>query len=154
MDLPVRKKLRHTIPQWVAEGSRFFITINCMPPGKNQLCRADRGDAVLTGIKFNHEKFVSHYRLCLLMPDHLDAVMRSRASREWTRSSGTGRSSSLEKHGLDWQRDFFDHRLRNHTNCKRRTSYILMTPVRKGLCERAEDWLCVYRPNERPPPNW
>jgi hypothetical protein len=43
------------------------------------------------------------------------------------------------KHGLDWQRDFFDHRLRDHTNCKRRTSYILMTPVRKGLCGRAED---------------
>ena len=27
MDLPVRKKLPHTIPQWVAEGSWFFITI-------------------------------------------------------------------------------------------------------------------------------
>jgi len=37
MDFPVRKKLPHTIPQWVAEGSWFFITINCMPRGKNQL---------------------------------------------------------------------------------------------------------------------
>jgi REP-associated tyrosine transposase len=31
MDLPVRKKLPHTIPQLVAEGSWFFITINCVP---------------------------------------------------------------------------------------------------------------------------
>ena len=47
MDFPVRKKLPHTIPQWVAEGSWFFITINCVPPGNNQLCHAGTGDAVL-----------------------------------------------------------------------------------------------------------
>jgi hypothetical protein len=56
MDLPVREKLPHTIPHWVAEGSWFFITSNCLPPGKNQLCltpgahgvtRPAVGDAVL-----------------------------------------------------------------------------------------------------------
>jgi len=41
----------------VADGSWFFITINCVPPGKNQLCRADTGDAVLAAMKFNHERF-------------------------------------------------------------------------------------------------
>src|SRR5438094_4203153 len=71
MSLPVRKKLPHTIPQWVAEGSWFFITIKCVPPGKNQLCRADTGDAVLAAMRFNHQKFVWHCRLCLLMLDHL-----------------------------------------------------------------------------------
>ncbi len=75
MDLPVRKKLPHTIPQWVAEGSWFFITINCVPPGKNQLCRAETGDAVLAAMKFNHERFVWHCHLCLLMPDHLHAII-------------------------------------------------------------------------------
>jgi len=49
------------------------------------------------------------------------------------------------KHGLDWQRDFFDHRSRDHHELQEKTSYMLMTPVRKGLSERAEDWLCVYR---------
>jgi putative transposase len=57
MDLPVREKLPHAIPQWVADGSWFFITINCVPPGKSQLCRADTGDAVLAAMKFNHERF-------------------------------------------------------------------------------------------------
>ena len=56
MDLPVRKKLPHTIPQWVAETSWFFITINCVPRRKNQLCRTGSGDAVLAAIKHNHEK--------------------------------------------------------------------------------------------------
>jgi len=75
VDLPVRKKLPHTVPQWVAEGRWFFITINCVPPGKNQLCRAHAGDAVLTAMKFNHDRFVWHCRLCLLMPDHLHAII-------------------------------------------------------------------------------
>jgi len=30
----------------------------------------------------------------------------------------------------------------------------LMNPVRKGLCERPEDWVWIYRPNDRPPPQW
>jgi hypothetical protein len=37
---------------------------------------------------------------------------------------------------VEWQRDFFDHRLRDHHELQERTSYILMNPVRKGLCER------------------
>ena len=45
---------------------------------------------------------------------------------------------------MDWQCDFFDHRLRDHHEVEEKTSYILMNPVRKGLCERAEDWRWVY----------
>src|SRR5947207_12018611 len=75
MDLPVREKLPHTIPQWVSDGSWFFITINCVPPRQNQLCRAGIGDAVLAAMKFNHQKFIWHCRLCLLMPDHLHGII-------------------------------------------------------------------------------
>jgi putative transposase len=55
---------------------------------------------------------------------------------------------------IKWQRDFFDHRLRNDQELQEKTCYILMNPVRKGLCERAEDWVWVYRPNDRNPPTW
>jgi REP-associated tyrosine transposase len=75
MDLPLGTKLPHTIPQRVAEGSWFFITINCLPRDKNQLCRADTGDAVLAAMKFNHEPLVWHSRVCLLMPNHLHAII-------------------------------------------------------------------------------
>jgi hypothetical protein len=75
MDLPVRKKLPHAVPQWVDEGSFFFITIKCVPPGNNQLCRADIGDGLLSAVAYNHEKRVWHCRLCLLMPDYLHAIL-------------------------------------------------------------------------------
>jgi REP element-mobilizing transposase RayT len=152
MDLPARKRLPHTVPQWVAEGSWFFITIKCVPPGRNQLCHAGVGDVVLSAIRYNHEKLIWHCRLCLLMPDHLHAIIA------FPREPGMRTTTKNWKHfvattqGVEWQRDFFDHRLRNADELQEKISYILMNPVRKGLCERAEDWIWVYRPNDRPPP--
>jgi putative transposase len=152
MDLPVRKKLPHTIPQWVTEGSWFFITIKCEPPGKNQLCHADTGDAVLAAVKHNHDKLVWHCRLCLLMPDHLHAILAfphepglATTVRNWKRFVA-------RQLGVKWQRDFFDHRLRNDQELQEKTCYVLLNPVRRGLCARAEDWVWVYRPNDRLPP--
>jgi REP element-mobilizing transposase RayT len=152
MDLPVRKKLPHTLPPWVPEGSWFFITIRCVPPGKNQLARAGTGDAVLAAARHHHEQRVWHCRLCLLMPDHLHAILAfpplpgmQTTIRNWKRYVAGAV-------GAHWQRDFFDHRLRDHHELHAKTGYILMNPVRQGLCERAEDWVWVYRPHDRPPP--
>jgi len=103
-------------------------------------------------MRHNHEKLVWHCRLCLLMPDHLHAIVA------FPREPGMKASLNLWKHfvathhGVEWQRDFFDHRLRNHAELEKKISYILLNPVRKGLCERIEDWIWVYRPNDRPPP--
>jgi hypothetical protein len=67
-----------------------------VPPGKNKLCRANTGDAALAAMKFNHERFVWHCRLCLLMPDHLHAIIAFPCEPECKRLLGTGRSSSRE----------------------------------------------------------
>jgi len=152
MDLPVRKKLPHTVPQWVPDGSNFFITIKCEPPGKNQLCRAERGDRVMATIAHNHHKRIWHCRLCLLMPDHLHAIMAFPREPGMATLLTNWKKFVATKLGVQWQRDFFDHRLRDHHQLLEKTNYILMNPVRKGLCERMEDWAWVYQPTDRPPP--
>jgi putative transposase len=152
MDLPERKKLPHTIPQWVPEGSWFFLTAKCVPPGKNQLCRRDMGEAVIAALAHNHAQFVWYCRLALLMPDHLHAILAFPSVPGMKTTVTHWKKFVARKHGVEWQRDFFDHRLRNDQELQEKTSYILMNPVRKGLCERAEDWPWVYRPNDRPPP--
>ena len=138
MALPSRKKLPHTIPQWVDDGSWFFITISCVPPGKNQLCRQNTGAAVLAAMKFNHEKLLWHCRLCLLMPDHLHAIIAFPREPGMQTTIKNWKKFVAGHHGVDWQRDFFDHRLRDHHELEEKTSYVLMNPVRKALCERAE----------------
>ena len=152
MSLPGRARLGHEVPPWVAPGAFFFITINCVPRRTNQLCRAGVGDAVLAAAAHNHGKLFWHCRMMLLMPDHLHGVLAfpakpgmKMAIRNWKRF--------LARHwNIDWQRDFFDHRLRDHHEEQEKISYILMNPVRWGLCDRAEDWPWVYRPNDRLPP--
>jgi len=158
MDLPVRTKLPHTIPQWVAEGSWFFITINCVPPGKNQLCltRAAHGvtrpaasDAVLDAMKFNHERFVWHCRLCLLMPDHLHAIMAFPREPGMATTIKNWKKFVAGKHGVDWQRDFFDHRLRDHHERKRNQLHPDESGPQRFV--RATGGLSVGFPSERSP---
>jgi hypothetical protein len=132
----------------------FFITINCVPPGKKQLFRADTGDAVVAAVKFNHERFVWHCRLGLFMPDHMHAIIAFPRDPGMETTVKNWKMFVAGNHGVDRQRDFFDDRLHDNQELDEKTSYILMNPVRKGSCERAEDWVWVYRPNDRPPPNW
>jgi REP element-mobilizing transposase RayT len=190
MPLLVRKKLPHTIPQWVPDGSWFFITFKCVPPGKNQLCQLDDGregrtrsplraalesgraaspltaaigahgvtrpttvgDRVLAAMKHNHDKLIWHCHLCLLMPDHLHAIIAFPRESSMKTTVSNWKKYVAVKFGVEWQRDFFDHRLRDHHELQEKTNYILMNPVRKGLCERMVDWPWVYRPVDRPPP--
>lgn len=153
MDLPVRKKLPHTVPQWVPDGSWFFITIKCAPRGRNQLCRAGLGDNVLAALAHNHEKLLWHCRLALLMPDHLHGIFSFPTEPGMQMTIKNWKKFVALELGVKWQRDFFDHRLRNHHELQEKTSYILRNPVRKGFCERTEDWIWVYRPANRPPPD-
>ena len=151
MDLPVRKKIPHTVPQWVSDGSWFFITIKCVPPGRNQLCQAGVGEGILAAMAYNHEKLIWYCRLCLLMPDHLHAIIAFPREPGMATTIRNWKKFTTINHGIEWQRDFFDHRLRDQHELEEKTSYILMNPVRKGLCERMEDLIWVYRPADRPP---
>jgi putative transposase len=48
---------------------------------------------------------------------------------------------------IEWQRDFFDHRLRHDESYAQKADYIRQNPGRKGLVARAEDWPYVIENN-------
>jgi hypothetical protein len=39
-----------------------------------------------------------------------------------------------------WQKDFYDHIIRETEDYGAQVRYLLRNPVRRGLCERWEDW--------------
>ena len=149
---PVRERLPHSVPSWVPDGSFFFITINCEPRGENHLCRADIGEVVINAFAHNHEKLVWYCRIAVLMPDHLHAIIAFPRAPGMKKMIENWKKFLARKHKVSWQRDFFDHRLRDHHEEGAKANYIMMNPVRRGLCERAEDWRWVYRPNDRQTP--
>jgi len=48
------------------------------------------------------------------------------------------------KGGIEWQRDFFDNRLRQDESYIEKAHYIRMNPVRAGLVESPGDWPYVW----------
>jgi hypothetical protein len=49
--------------------------------------------------------------------------------------------------GIEWQRDFFEHRLRSDESWREKANYILANPVRKGLVAEISQWPYVFFPN-------
>ena len=78
----------------------------------------------VAAMKFNSERFVWHCRLCLLMPDHLHAVIAFPREAGMQRTAKNWKKFVAGKHGVDWQRDFFDHSLRNRRELEEKTRAI------------------------------
>ncbi|MFN2579048.1 MAG: transposase [Pyrinomonadaceae bacterium] len=85
------------------------------------------------------------YVYCL-MPDHFHALIGPGDSgRTLGGLCGGFKNLSTREYwrwhdGKLWQRQFFDHILRNGEDFDQTLDYIRMNPVRRGLVERAEDW--------------
>jgi putative transposase len=136
-----RRALPHDPPHFIGTSDAvFFITICCRPRGENHLCYAGIAETLFGSVRFYWDRHLWGIPLLLLMPDHLhmlatfgpDASME-KVVRNWKRH--TARQA-----GIHWQRDFFDHRLRNDESYEEKAAYILNNPVRAGLVARSEDW--------------
>jgi putative transposase len=83
------------------------------------------------------------------MPDHLHGLF----AFPWkTASDLKGVVTNWKRYcsrraGIDWQRDFFDHRIRNVDDHADKWAYIRTNPVRAGLVESADEWPHVWFPD-------
>jgi len=135
-----RKILSHKPPSSIPSGSRFFITLCCEKRGPNQLCTPAASAGLLADACHYHSvgRWVLH--LFLLMPDHVHLIAgfpiaedMSKVIRDWKRL--TARSA-----GINWQRNYFDHRVRPDEGLQQKTDYIRENPVRARLVQSPEDW--------------
>ncbi|MBN2685200.1 MAG: hypothetical protein JXR40_07960 [Pontiellaceae bacterium] len=143
-----RKKLPHEVPSWVTDGAEYFITICTQPRGENQLCRTSAADCIHQALLYYQNRGDLWIHLLLLMPDHLHAIMNFNRNPGMQHSIKEFKKYIAKTAGVIWQRDFFDHRLRNDESYLEKACYIRMNPVRAGLCAVPEDWPYVweYRP--------
>jgi REP element-mobilizing transposase RayT len=142
--LPQRKKLPHGIPSWVASGSEYFITICTRPRGVNQLCHTDAASLIRDSLRFRQERGELWVHLCLLMPDHVHAIMSFSPDKGMQKTIPDWKRYVATHGNVDWQRDFFDHRLRKDESYVEKAHYIRMNPVRAGLCMAPDDWGFVW----------
>ena len=147
-NLSKRKTLPHTPPPWVDSGAIFFITICCSPREVNQLCHPDTARHIFDTVAFRHENQIWHARLFLLMPDHVHALLSFPPEKPMARVVAQWKEYAAKECGIRWQRDFFDHRLRDDEQWETKAAYIELNPVRKGLASETKVWPYVWRPEK------
>ena len=139
-----RKSLSHAIPHWVADGAEYFITVCTVPRGRNQLCHLNTWSLIKESILFRQDRGDWWICLLLLMPDHLHAIMSFSPEIGMKDTMNHWKRYTCKNGNIQWQRDFFDHRLRANESYMEKAHYIRMNPVRAGLIERPEDWRYIW----------
>ena len=138
---PQRKKLPHDRPLWLRpQDEIFFITVCCMPRGKNQLCYPKIARAIFDSVQFLNQNAFWHAHLVCLMPDHLHALISFPYERPMTQIIADWKRLLATQLKIEWQRDFFDHRLREEEGYTEKADYIRANPVRAGLITQSDDW--------------
>jgi mono/diheme cytochrome c family protein/REP element-mobilizing transposase RayT len=145
---PQRKKLPHERPLWLRpEDEIFFVTVCCEPRGKNQLCHPKIARAIFDSIEFRNRNAVWYAHVVCLMPDHLHALVSFPYERPMKQIIADWKRFLAREFKIDWQRDFFDHRLRKEESYREKADYILANPVRAGLITSSEEWPYFWTAN-------
>lgn len=139
-----RKPLPHHVPAWVEGASLYFFTVCARPPGTTNLIRPESAKPILSATEHYHVSGRWHIRILLLMPDHLHALAAFPSIEEMRNVWRDWKRFTAKVARVEWQRDFFEHRLRNEESWEEKAAYIRANPVRKGLVTRPEDWRWVY----------
>ncbi len=146
MDRPERKHLPHTVPLWVdPQKEIYYLTINCQRRQANQLARPALAQALLDSVAFRQDRRLWFAYLFLIMPDHVHGLVSFPPSdRKMQGVVSDWKRWTAKQLGIQWQRDFFEHRLRHDESAREKSDYILGNPVRAKLVSKPEDWPYVW----------
>lgn len=139
--LPVRVRLGHAgAPSSLLSAGEpvWFLTVCAEERCGNPLLPV--AAAILDAACHLHRFRCWALRLCLVMPDHVHVLATLPPEASLARTVGDGKRFLALRHGIVWQRIFFDHRVRSETAASEKWGYIRLNPVRKGLCAAAGDW--------------
>jgi REP element-mobilizing transposase RayT len=115
--------------------------------GNCWLRRAEFAEMVANAILHHAgERFVLH--AWVVMPNHVHAVLRplpewtlSKILKSWKGFSAREINRRLGLTGRSfWQKESYDHVIRDEDDLHRCCDYTLMNPVNARLCKRPEDW--------------
>jgi REP-associated tyrosine transposase len=135
-----RVPLSHRVHYAGRFGALYFITICCAVRRSNQLCHSEVAQIIFETARIYHAAEKWHLRLMVLMPDHLHALISIDGDGSLGTLIGSFKRITSKMTGLQWQRNFFDHRIRPSEGFEKKALYIRNNPVRAGLIASASNW--------------
>ena len=143
-----RKRMDHVSPEWVRYEADYFVTVCGKPRKENQFCHPSRGPVVLDSIGYRHDKGIWFCHLALLMPDHVHLLLGFPDIPRISLVIGDWKRWVAHHHGISWQENFFEHRVRREESLGDKAEYMLQNPVRAGLIREAPDWPYTWIPQK------
>jgi putative transposase len=134
------RRLHHEVPPWVKEGSRFHIRLRVDRNNGVLLTSAEVGPVILSAVRHYQKMGNWHCDLAVLMPDHLHALLSFPNDTRMSVTISQWKRFLTRQLGIDWQSNYFDHRLRSDSAFSEKYEYILRNPVVKGLCREPSEW--------------
>ena len=143
--------LEHKPPYGTKAEATFFVTICAHERDANTLCLPEIGKIVLDSIRWRNERHIWFCEIALLMPDHVHLILKFSERVAMTKALRDWKSWLTKTHGISWQENFFDHRLREDEAYDQKAAYILQNPVRAKLIAKEEDWPYVWISSDKAP---
>ena len=150
----LRKRLDHTTHFAGRFGAIYFITVCCQQRGSNQLCTERTSKILFDTARIYHERGRWHLSLLLLMPDHLHGLIGPDGRDSLSQLIRDYKRITARMAGVQWQRNFFDHRLRHAGSLAEKFAYICQNPIRAGLIGAEQDWRYVFIPGRSNSQSW
>ena len=140
--LPQRHPLPHAQPY--AWDAVYFITVCAARRGVNMLALPEIAPNLWQAWCGYAERQACVPLLFVVMPDHVHGLFRFPVEPGMAATIGAWKRLTSRLHGVVWQRDFFDHRLRSDESYEEKAAYIRANPVRMGLVSDAASWPYVW----------
>src|SRR5262245_54489830 len=138
----LRKRLNHTTHFAGRFGAIYFVTICCKERGRNQLCDEKSAKVLFDTARIYHDRCRWNLSLLLLMPDHLHALIGIDGRDSLSQMIRDYKRITAKLARIEWQRNFFDHRLRHDESLTEKRSRLALHiyPTFKGRGDRPQFW--------------
>ena len=80
----------------------------------------------------------------MLMPDHIHFLLSFPGAKRLQTTMSKWKEWTAKTLQIEWQRDFFEHRLRGSESYREKADYILLNPVCAGLARTPEGWPHIF----------
>src|SRR6201988_2103112 len=126
-----------------SNGQTYMITSSTW--GRRSLFSREVWAKLLTDTIYHYRGTAYLLHEFVVMPDHIHVLLTPKTSLEKAVQFIKGGFSYRAKKELGsnmevWQKGFSDHRIRDGSDYRVHASYVRQNPVRKGLCDRPEEY--------------
>ena len=135
-----RRGQGHEAPAWLRDGGHYLLTVCTVPRHVNQLASCDVAPSLWDALCHYHDHGAWHLDTVVVMPDHVHVLAEVPVSTNLPRTVADWKRYLARRHGMRWQRDFFDYRLRATDSLAQKRAYLRDNPQAAGLVADTSDW--------------